>query len=160
RSEPCHYFALSKFQDRLLRYYEEYPDFVQPEGRFNEVLSLVQSGLQDVNITRIGQNWGIRVPFDPEFTIWVWFDALLNYITGIGDGSDEERFNKWWPAALHVIGKDIPRFHCALWPAMCMAAGIEPPRRVFGHGFVYLKDEGTGGLARISKSLGNVVEPM
>ncbi len=159
RSEPCHFFALSKFQDRLLRFYEEYPDFVQPEGRFNEVLSLVQSGLQDVNITRVGQSWGIRVPFDPEFTIWVWFDALLNYITGIGYGSDEERFNKWWPADLHVIGKDITRFHCALWPAMCMAAGIEPPRRVFGHGFVYIKNE-AGELVRGSKSLGTVVEPM
>ncbi len=160
RSEPCHYFALSKFQDRLLRFYEEYPDFVQPEGRFNEVLSLVESGLQDVNITRIGQNWGIRVPFDPEFTIWVWFDALLNYITGIGYGSDGERFQKWWPADLHVIGKDITRFHCALWPAMCMAAGIEPPRRVFGHGFVYRKDEVTGERIKESKALGNVTEPM
>jgi methionyl-tRNA synthetase len=159
RSEPCHYFALSKFQDRLLRFYEAYPDFVQPEGRFNEVLSLVETGLQDVNITRTGQSWGIRVPFDPEFTIWVWFDALLNYITGIGYGSDEERFKKWWPADLHVIGKDITRFHCALWPAMCMAAGIEPPRRVFGHGFVYIKNE-AGELVRGSKSLGTVVEPM
>ncbi len=155
RSEPCHYFALSKFQEKLLRFYEEYPDFIQPESRRNEVLNLVQTELRDVNITRSGQTWGIRVPFDAEFTIWVWFDALLNYITAIGYGSDEARFQKWWPADLHVIGKDITRFHCALWPAMCMAAGIEPPRRVFGHGFVYAK-----GGQKISKTLGNVVEPM
>ncbi len=155
RSEPCHYFALSKFQEKLIRFYEEYPDFIQPESRRNEVLNLVQSELRDVNITRSGQTWGIRVPFDGEFTIWVWFDALLNYITAIGYGSDEERFDEWWPADLHVIGKDITRFHCALWPAMCMAAGIEPPRRVFGHGFVYAK-----GGQKISKTLGNVVEPM
>ncbi|HTU93103.1 MAG TPA: methionine--tRNA ligase [Gemmataceae bacterium] len=155
RVEPCHYFALSKFQERLIRFYEEYPDFIQPESRRNEVLNLVQTELRDVNITRAGQTWGIRVPFDPEFTIWVWFDALLNYITAIGYGTDEARFHKWWPASLHVIGKDITRFHCALWPAMCLAAGIEPPRRVFGHGFVYAK-----GGQKISKTLGNVVEPM
>src|SRR6516162_3169997 len=160
RSEPCHYFALSKFQDRLIRFYEENPDFIQPESRRNEVLNLVQTELRDVNITRSGQSWGIRVPFDPDFTIWVWFDALLNYITAIGYGTDEACFNQWWPAALHVIGKDITRFHCALWPAMCMASGIEPPRRVFGHGFVYLKNEETGTVEKISKSLGNVVEPM
>lgn len=155
RVEPCHYFALSKFQERLIRFYEENPDFIQPESRRNEVLSLVQTELRDVNITRSGQSWGIRVPFDADFTIWVWFDALLNYITAIGYGTDEARFNKWWPANLHVIGKDITRFHCALWPAMCIAAGIEPPRRVFGHGFVYAK-----GGQKISKTLGNVVEPM
>ncbi len=160
RSEPCHFFALSKFQDRLLRFYEEYPDFIQPESRRNEVLAMVQTELKDVNITRLGQAWGIRVPFDPEFTIWVWFDALLTYITGIGYGDDEAEFRKWWPADIHFIGKDITRFHCALWPAMCLAAGIEPPRQVFGHGFVYRKNEETGGTEKISKALGNVVEPM
>jgi len=160
RVEPCHYFALSKFQDRLIRFYEENPDFIQPESRRNEVLNLVQTELRDVNITRSGQSWGIRVPFDADFTIWVWFDALLNYITAIGYGTEEARFNKWWPASLHVIGKDITRFHCALWPAMCMAAEIEPPRRVFGHGFVYIKNEETGLSEKISKTLGNVVEPM
>ncbi len=154
RSEPCYFFALSKFQDRLLRYYEENPDFIQPESRRNEVLALVQAGLQDVNITRTGQNWGIRVPFDESFTIYVWFDALLNYITAIGYGWDEENFRKWWPADIHFIGKDITRFHCALWPAMLLAADVEPPRMVFGHGFVYLKGE------KISKTLGNIVEPM
>jgi methionyl-tRNA synthetase len=160
RSEPCHYFALSRFQDRLLKFYEEYPDFIQPESRANEVLSLVQTELKDVNITRAGQHWGIRVPFDERFTIWVWFDALLNYITAIGYGSDEERFKRWWPADIHFIGKDITRFHCALWPAMCFAAGIEPPRKVFGHGFVYRKNEESGVVEKLSKTLGNVIEPM
>lgn len=160
RSEPCYFFALSKFQDRLLAHYDEHPDFIQPESRRNEMLSLVQGGLQDVNITRLGQPWGIRVPFDPEFTIWVWFDALLTYFTGIGYGTDEEQFRKWWPADIHFIGKDITRFHCALWPAMLWAAGLEAPQMVFGHGFVYRKDEDTGQVQKISKSLGNVVEPM
>jgi methionyl-tRNA synthetase len=154
RSEPCYYFALSKFQDKLLLFYEQNPDFIQPESRRNEVLSLVQGGLQDVNVTRSGQAWGIRVPFDEAFTIYVWFDALLNYITAIGYGSDEELFHKWWPADMHFIGKDITRFHCALWPAMLLAAGLEPPRQVFAHGFVYIKGE------KISKTLGNIVEPM
>src|SRR5206468_1755380 len=106
------------------------------------------------NITRAGEEWGIRVPFDEQFTIYVWFDALLNYVTAIGYGTDEALFKKWWPADVHFIGKDITRFHCALWPAMCFAAGIEPPRQVFGHGFVYFEGE------KISKALGNVVEPM
>lgn len=154
RSEPCYYFALSKFQDRLLEFYNQNPDFMQPESRRNEVLSLVQSGLQDVNVTRTGQAWGIRVPFDEAYTIYVWFDALLNYITAIGYGTDDARFRQWWPADMHFIGKDITRFHCALWPAMLMAAGEEPPRMVFGHGFVYNKGE------KISKTLGNIVEPM
>jgi methionyl-tRNA synthetase len=160
RSEPCHFFALSKFQDRLLKYYEEHPDFIQPESRRNEVTAFVRAGLQDVNITRYGHEWGIRVPFDPEFTIWVWFDALLTYITGIGYGDDEAEFKNWWPCDTHFIGKDITRFHCALWPAMLLAAGVEPPTQVFGHGFVYIKNEETGAAEKISKSLGNVVEPM
>jgi methionyl-tRNA synthetase len=160
RSEPCYYFALSQFQARLLDFYESNPEFIQPEGRRNEVLSLVTGGLHDVTITRHGQTWGIPVPFDPEFTIWVWFDALLNYLTGIGYGSDEPRFRSWWPANMHFIGKDITRFHCALWPAMLMAAGLEPPRQVFAHGFVYLKSEETGVLEKLSKTLGNIVEPM
>ncbi len=160
RSEPCYYFALSKFQDRLLEWYEQHPDFIQPESRRNEILSLVESGLQDVNVTRTGQAWGIPVPFDPAYTIYVWFDAVLNYITGIGYGTDEEQFRRWWPADIHFIGKDITRFHCALWPAMLMAADVEPPRSVFGHGFVYVKKDDGGALEKISKSLGNVVEPM
>jgi methionyl-tRNA synthetase len=160
RSEPCYFFAQSKFQERLLAFYEERPEFIQPESRRNEMLSYVQGGLQDVNISRSGQTWGIPVPFDQGFTIWVWFDALLTYFTGIGYGTDEAQFKKWWPASIHFIGKDITRFHCALWPAMLLAAGIEPPKMVFGHGFVYVKNENTGVAEKISKSLGNVVEPM
>ncbi len=160
RSEPCYYFAQSKFQEQLLEYYEQHPDFIQPESRRNEMLNYVQGGLLDVNISRTGEQWGIRVPFDEAFTIYVWFDALLTYITGIGYGADDEKFKKWWPADTHFIGKDITRFHCALWPAMLMAAGIEPPKLVFSHGFVYLKNEDTGAAEKISKSLGNVVEPM
>jgi methionyl-tRNA synthetase len=160
RSEPCYYFALSKFRDRLLQFYEQNPDFIQPESRRNEIVNLVQTELLDINITRLREPWGIRVPFDEEYTIYVWFDAVLNYATGVGYGTDEALFKKWWPADLHVIGKDITRFHCALWPAMCFAAGIDPPRRVFGHGFVYIKKEETGILEKISKTLGNIVEPM
>ncbi len=160
RVEPCYFFALSKFRDRLLEFYEQHPNFIQPESRLNEIRTLVETELLDVNISRLGQNWGIRIPFAEEYSIYVWFDALLNYVTAIGYGADEERFNKWWPADVHFIGKDITRFHCALWPAMCFAAGIEPPRTVFGHGFVYIKNESTGDKEKISKSLGNVVEPM
>jgi methionyl-tRNA synthetase len=155
RSEPCHFFKLSAFGDRLLKYYEENPDFIQPETRKNEIVSLIKNdGLMDVNITRRGESWGIQVPFDPEFTIWVWFDALLTYISGIGYGDDRATFDKYWPANIHFIGKDITRFHCALWPAMLWAAGEAVPKQVFGHGFVNIKGE------KIGKALGNVIEPM
>jgi methionyl-tRNA synthetase len=160
RSEDCYYFEQSKFQDRLLKYYEENPDFIQPESRRNEIISLVKEGLQDLNITRTGEQWGIRVPWDERFTIYVWFDALLTYVTGIGYGDDEAAFNKWWPCDTHFIGKDITRFHCATWPAMLLAAGVTPPKRVFGHGFVYIKNDETGVSEKISKSLNNAVEPM
>jgi methionyl-tRNA synthetase len=161
RSEPCYFFKLSAFQDRLLKHYEENPDFIQPEIRKNEIVSLIRNeGLRDVNISRRGEEWGIRIPFDPEFTIYVWFDALLTYITGIGYGDDEATFRKNWPADVHFIGKDITRFHTALWPAMLWAAGEEAPRQVFAHGFVYVKNEEAGTVEKISKSLGNVIEPM
>ncbi len=154
RSEDCYYFKLSAFQDRLLAYLKDNPDFVQPESRRNEMIGFIEAeGLQDLNISRHGESWGIPIPFDPEFTIYVWFDALLTYITGIGYGDDEELFLKNWPAAIHFIGKDITRFHSHIWPAMLWAAGEEPPRKVFGHGFV--NNDGT----KIGKSMGNVVEP-
>ncbi len=158
--EENYFFRLSAFADRLLAHYEAHPEFIEPESRRNEITSLVKSGLQDVAISRKGFTWGIKVPFDEDQTIYVWFDALLNYITAIGYGTDDERFRQIWPADVHVIGKDITRFHCALWPAMLMSAGLPLPRQVFGHGFVYRKDEGTGEVQKISKSLGNVVEPM
>ncbi len=152
--EENYFFRLSAFGDRLLKHYAENPDFIQPESRRNEIVNLVESGLQDVSITRKGFTWGIPVPFDEEQTIYVWFDALLNYITAIGYGTDEERFRKYWPADVHVIGKDITRFHCALWPAMLMSAGLPLPRQVFAHGFVYNKG------AKISKSAGTAIDPM
>jgi len=160
RSEDCYYFEQSKFTDRLLKLYAERPDFIQPESRRNEIVALVKDGLQDLNITRTGEAWGIRVPWDERFTIYVWFDALLTYITGISYGADDEKFKQWWPCDTHFIGKDITRFHCATWPAMLMAAGVEPPKMVFGHGFVYKKNEETGAAERFSKSLGNVIEPL
>ena len=116
--------------------------------------------MQDLNITRLGETWGIRVPWDERFTIYVWFDALLTYITGIGYGADRGAVRQMVAGDMHFIGKDITRFHCATWPAMLMAAGVEPPRMVFGHGFVYKKNEATGVSERISKTLGNVIEPM
>ncbi len=153
-AEENYFFRLTDFSDRLLAHYEANPDFIQPESRRNEIISLVKEGLYDVSISRKGFTWGIRVPFDDDQTIYVWFDALLNYITAIGYGTDEERFNRLWPADVHVIGKDITRFHCALWPAMLMAAGLPLPKRIFGHGFVYNKG------AKISKSAGTAIDPM
>jgi methionyl-tRNA synthetase len=161
RTEPCWYFKLSAFKDRLLAYLKENPDFVQPESRRNEMIGFIEAeGLEDLNISRQGEQWGIPIPFDPEFTIYVWFDALLTYITGIGYGDDEATFRKYWPADIHFIGKDISRFHCHIWPAMLWAAGEEAPRKVFSHGFVYRKNEATGDVEKIGKALGNVVEPM
>jgi methionyl-tRNA synthetase len=152
--EENYFFALTRFRERLLDHYEAHPEFIQPASRRNEIVNLVTSGLQDVSISRKGFTWGIPVPFDPDQTIYVWFDALLNYITAIGYGTDEARFQALWPADVHVIGKDITRFHCALWPAMLMAAGLPLPRQVFGHGFVYNKG------AKISKSAGTAIDPM
>lgn len=152
--EENYFFRLSAFRDRLLAHYEANPDFIQPESRRNEIVNLVQSGLLDISISRKGFTWGIPVPFDAEQTIYVWFDALLNYITAIGYGTDEDAFRSRWPADVHVIGKDITRFHCALWPAMLMSAGLELPKQVFGHGFVYNKG------AKISKSAGTAIDPM
>jgi methionyl-tRNA synthetase len=152
--EENYFFRLSAFGDRLLAMYAANPGFIQPESRRNEIVNLVTSGLQDVAVTRKGFTWGIPVPFDPEQTIYVWFDALLNYITAIGYGTDSERFAALWPADVHVIGKDITRFHCTLWPAMLMSAGLPLPRRVFAHGFVYNKG------AKVSKSAGTAIDPM
>ena len=155
RSEPCWKFRLSAFKDRLLAFFREHPEFVQPDSRRNEMVGFIEAeGLDDLNISRTGESWGIPIPFDPEFTIYVWFDALLTYITGIGYGDDEALFHSLWPCDVHFIGKDITRFHCHIWPAMCWAAGIAPPRRVFSHGFVTV--DGT----KMGKSMGNVVEPL
>jgi len=161
RAEPCYYFKLSAFQDRLLKHLKENPEFVQPESRRNEMIGFIEAeGLKDLNISRQGEQWGIKLPFDPEFTIYVWFDALLTYITGIGYGDDRAMFDKYWPCDTHFIGKDITRFHTHIWPAMLWAAGEQAPKKVFSHGFVYRKNETTGDVEKIGKALGNVVEPM
>jgi methionyl-tRNA synthetase len=158
--EENYFFRLSAYRERLLKHYAAHPDFIQPASRRNEIVNVVETELRDVAISRKGLSWGIKVPFDPSQTIYVWFDALLNYITAIGYGTDDARFQQIWPANVHVIGKDITRFHCALWPAMLWSAGVELPKRVFGHGFVYRKNEATGEVQKLSKSLGNVIEPM
>jgi len=163
RSEPCWFFKLSAFQDRLLKHLKENPEFVQPDSRRNEMIGFIEAeGLQDLNISRTGEAWGIRMPFDPDFTIYVWFDALLTYITGIGYADDEATFRKYWPADVHFIGKDITRFHTHIWPAMLWAAGEEAPRRVFSHGFVNF--EGKIGKSREeelrARGLDYLLEPM
>jgi methionyl-tRNA synthetase len=164
RTEPCYFFKLSAFQDRLLNYLKENPEFVQPESRRNEMIGFIEAeGLEDLNISRHGEEWGIPLPFDPNFTIYVWFDALLTYITGIGYGDDESQFQKNWPCDTHFIGKDITRFHTHIWPAMLWAAGYEAPNRVFSHGFVYFGGDKIG-KSRIEelkkKGLDYLLEPM
>lgn len=151
--EENYFFRLSRYQDRLLKHIEEHPEFIQPESRRNEIVNFIKEGLQDFSVSRASVRWGIPVPGDPQQVIYVWFDALLNYITAVGYADDPETFARYWPCDVHVIGKDITRFHAIYWPAMLMAAGVELPKRVFGHGFVYQKGE------RMSKSRGNIVDP-
>lgn len=153
--EENYFFALSRYGERLRAHIEEHPGFLQPDFRRNEVLQFIAAGLRDVSITRArgASEWGVPVPGDPSQIIYVWFDALINYLTVAGYPDDEERLRQWWPADLHLVGKDIyVRFHCTLWPAMLMAAGIALPRQVFGHGFWL--NEGQ----KISKSLGNMID--
>ena len=148
------FFRLSKYQQPLLKHYADHPSFIEPEIRRNEILRLVEGGLEDISMSRAGQSWGIPVPFDPTSVVYVWFDALINYAAAVGYGWDDEQFAKWWPANLHVVGKDITRFHCVIWPAMLMSAGLPLPHQVFGHGWVYFKGE------RMSKTMGNIVDPL
>ncbi|MWB99002.1 methionine--tRNA ligase [Agromyces seonyuensis] len=138
--EKNYFFRMSAFADRLLALYEERPDFVQPESARNEVVSFVKSGLSDLSISRSTFDWGIKVPWDESHVVYVWFDALLNYITAIGYGEDTDEFAKRWPAQ-HLVGKDILRFHAVIWPAMLLAAGLEVPRGVFGHGWLLVGGE-------------------
>jgi len=152
-SEECYFFRLSAYQEPLLKYYAENPEFVRPPGRMNEVVSFVRQGLKDLSITRTTVKWGIPVPDDPKHTIYVWFDALHNYLTGAGYDWDLKKFERFWPADIHLIGKDILRFHAIFWPAFLMAAGFPLPHTVYGHGW-WLKDE-----AKMSKSKGNVLDP-
>ena len=151
--EECYFFRLSAYQQPLLEFYEKNPEFVRPQSRMNEVVSFVRQGLKDLSITRTSVKWGIPVPGDTKHTIYVWFDALYNYLTGIGYDRDIRKFNTYWPADIHLIGKDILRFHAIFWPAFLMASGFSLPRTVFGHGW-WLKDE-----SKMSKSKGNVLDP-
>jgi methionyl-tRNA synthetase len=152
--EKNYFFRLSKYQQPLLQHYAEHPEFIQPEIRRNEILRLVESGLEDISISRAGQAWGIPLPFDPDSVVYVWFDALINYAAAVGYGTDDQLFTTWWPANLHVVGKDITRFHCVVWPAMLMSAGLSLPEAIFGHGWVHFQGQ------RMSKSLGTVVDPL
>ncbi len=151
--EPNYFFRLSAFRDQLLEHFTTHPDFCQPESRRNEMLNVLQGGLEDLSISRAGVSWGIPLPWDPDHTVYVWFDALLTYVSALGY-PDDPAFPDRWPADLHLIGKDITRFHCLVWPAMLMAAGLPLPRRVFAHGFINLNGE------RLSKTTGNVVDPI
>ena len=152
--EESYFFKLSKYQDRLLEYIETHPDFIQPVARRNEMINFIKQGLEDLSITRTTFDWGIPVPFDNKHVVYVWFDALLNYFTGIGYGSDPEKFNKYWPANLHLVGKEIVRFHTIIWPIMLMAMGEELPKQVYGHGWLVVDGD------KMSKSKGNVIDPI
>ena len=138
--ESNYFFRMSDFQQQLLDLYESQPDFIQPESVRNEILSFVRRGLDDLSISRSSFDWGIKIPWDDSHVVYVWFEALLNYITASGWGADDESFEARWPA-IHIVGKDIARFHAVIWPAMLMAAGIQPPRRVFGHGWLLVGGE-------------------
>jgi methionyl-tRNA synthetase len=152
--ERSYFFKLSAYQDRLLKLYEEQPDFIGPDARRNEIVSFVKSGLKDLSISRTTFDWGVKVPNDSEHVMYVWFDALTNYITGVGFPDESEAsWAKYWPADVHIIGKDIIRFHAVFWPAFLMSAGIPLPKRVYAHGFLFNRGE------KMSKSVGNVVDP-
>jgi methionyl-tRNA synthetase len=151
--EKNYFFRLSKYRDALLRHFADHPTFLQPDVRRNEMLRLLEAGLEDISMSRAGQSWGIPLPFAPDNVVYVWFDALINYAAAVGYGTDDAMLAKWWPADLHIIGKDITRFHTVVWPAMLMSANLEIPKQVFGHGWVNF------GGQRMSKSLGTSVDP-
>jgi len=153
-SQDNYFFKLEKYRDKLLEHIEANPSFIVPASRRNEIVSFLKEGLIDISVSRAGGEWGVTLPNDDSHVVYVWFDALINYITAVGYGWDDELFDKWWPASVHVIGKDIIRFHCIIWPAMLMSAGIDLPETILVHGFI------TSGGEKMSKSLGNVVRPM
>ncbi|HMF93988.1 MAG TPA: methionine--tRNA ligase [Vicinamibacterales bacterium] len=154
--EKNYFFRLSKYQQPLLDHFKAHPGFLQPEIRRNEILRLIEGGLIDVSVSRAGQSWGIPLPWDPSSVVYVWFDALINYASAVGLGQDENAamFAKWWPADLHVIGKDITRFHAVIWPAMLLSAKLPLPRTIFGHGFLTINGQ------RMSKTLGTIIDPL
>jgi methionyl-tRNA synthetase len=151
--EKNYFFRLSKYRDALLAHFDGHPEFLQPDVRRNEILRLLEGGLDDISVSRAGQLWGIPLPFAPDNVVYVWFDALINYAAAVGYATDEAMFARWWPADLHVVGKDITRFHTVVWPAMLMSAGLPLPAQVFGHGWVHF------GGQRMSKSLGTSLDP-
>jgi len=151
--EKSYFFRLSAYQDRLLALYESQPDFIGPDSRRNEVISFVRGGLRDLSISRTTFDWGVKVPHDSEHVMYVWVDALTNYITGIGFPDESDPNWRYWPADVHVIGKDIIRFHAVYWPAFLLSAGVPVPKRVYAHGFLFSRGE------KMSKSIGNVVDP-
>ncbi|WP_316175406.1 MULTISPECIES: methionine--tRNA ligase [unclassified Bradyrhizobium] len=151
--EKSYFFRLSAYQEKLLALYESQPDFIGPDARRNEIISFVRGGLKDLSISRTTFDWGVRVPHDEEHVMYVWVDALTNYITGVGFPDEDDANWKYWPADVHVIGKDIIRFHAVYWPAFLMSAGVPVPKRVYAHGFLFNRGE------KMSKSVGNVVDP-
>ena len=153
-SERNHFFRLSRYGDRLLALYRDDPGFIEPETRRNELTRVLEAGLVDLSVSRPGLDWGIPVPFDEKSVVYVWFDALINYLSATGYGDDEAGWDERWPADLHIVGKDITRFHAVIWPAMLLSAGVALPRKVFGHGFVNFMGE------KMSKSLGTSVDPL
>src|SRR3954469_24504409 len=152
--EESWFFRLSAYQDRLLEHYAANPDFVRPESRRNEVLRFVEGGLADLSISRTSFDWGVKAPGSADHVMYVWLDALTNYLTGVGYPDDTETYRRYWPADLHIIGKDVVRFHAIYWPAFLMSAGLPLPKQVFGHGFLLSRGE------KMSKSVGNVIDPM
>ena len=153
-AEEAYFFKISKYSDRLLQYIEENPDFIQPVSRRNEMINFIKQGLEDLCISRTSFDWGIPVPIDSKHVIYVWFDALTNYLTPIGFLDDKEKFEKFWPANIHLVGKEIVRFHTIIWPCILMALDLPLPKQVYGHGWLVV--DGT----KMSKSLGNVVDPI
>ncbi|MDB5549757.1 MAG: methionyl-tRNA synthetase [Tardiphaga sp.] len=151
--EKSYFFKLSAYQDRLLAFYEQHPDFIGPDSRRNEVISFVKGGLNDLSISRTTFDWGVKVPGDEDHVMYVWVDALTNYITGVGFPDETDKNWRFWPADLHIIGKDIIRFHAVYWPAFLMSAGLPVQKRVFAHGMVLYRGE------KMSKSEGNVADP-
>jgi methionyl-tRNA synthetase len=151
--EESYFFRLSKFQEPLLKHYQDHPDFIGPDERRNEITSFVKSGLKDLSVSRTAFDWGIPVPGNPKHVMYVWVDALTNYLTATGFPDEQAERKHFWPADVHIIGKDIVRFHTVYWPAFLMSAGLPLPKRVFGHGFLFNRGE------KMSKSVGNVIDP-
>jgi methionyl-tRNA synthetase len=152
--EENYFLRLSKYTEKLQELILSRDFDIRPDTRRNEVLSMLKQGFNDISVSRAGLDWGIKLPIDREHTVYVWFDALINYITAAGFASDDEKFARWWPADVHMIGKDIIKFHCIIWPVMLMSAGLPLPKQVFGHGFLLNKGE------KMSKTRGNIVDPI